>query len=197
LIYGGVKNVMGCLCTPYVCSSALEWALWCFKKVDEIRSERHSEMHISKQTEAEFSIKYGRCMVRQGRKVEGMAKIKKGLKIRKKCFKKSPNTKNRVLLASCYNDLAGTSKYLFNTCRLKREEMTILFYCYSYIYFIYILLLFIYIYDIKITVSKIMALLIFCKFVYIDLLLASYNTKKGFYQFKPLFLNDATYTFSF
>lgn len=54
---------------------------------------------------SQFLIKYGKCLVRQGRTQLGKEFIEKGIGLRNK--KKALSVKDQVMLAEGFNDLAG------------------------------------------------------------------------------------------
>ena len=123
LTYGGVTRILGCLCVPQLCPIAQQEAMRCFNEVlkalcsndqtipsVEEQLKRVSEgKTMSKGAQTEFLLKYGKCLVRQGLKDEGLKFVKKGVKIREEVLKKSNSMKDRVMVAMCYNDLASKS----------------------------------------------------------------------------------------
>ncbi|XP_028518370.1 uncharacterized protein LOC110250372 [Exaiptasia diaphana] len=125
LTYDGVACILSCLGVPQICPIALEQAKWCFNEVlkaicsnDKKISSLSKQLKLvskckimSKGAQTQFLLKYGKCLVRQGRKDDGLEFFKKGVKIRKKVFKKSKSTKDRVMVAVGYNDLASTYSY--------------------------------------------------------------------------------------
>ena len=101
----GVKIVLSCTCTPHICVRALYRAKCFLTRADEIQS---SLAAFDDATRAHCLSKLGFCLVREGHYVSGYDFLNRALTLRKKRIGHSAKDKDKVMLAACYNDLAGS-----------------------------------------------------------------------------------------
>ena len=101
----GMKIVLGCTCTPQICSRALNRGKSVLTEAFEIQSL----VTVDDATRAHCLSKLGFCLVREGLCEDGFGYLDQALALRKKHCEESGKTKerSRVMLAACYNDLAG------------------------------------------------------------------------------------------
>ena len=62
---------------------------------------------VNETTRAQCLSKLGFCCVREGRVHDGYVYLNQALTLRWKRVKQSRKTKDKVMLAACFNDLAG------------------------------------------------------------------------------------------
>jgi len=101
----GMKIVLGCACTPHICVRALYRAKCFLSRADEIQS---SLTAIDDATRAQCLSKLGFCFVREGYAETGYGLLNQALKLRKERSEYSMKDEDKVLLAACHNDLAGS-----------------------------------------------------------------------------------------
>ena len=104
LTHIGVKIVLSCTCTPHICLGALYRAMSFLSYANDIQS---GLTNVNVATRAQCLSKLGFCCVREGRVEEGYGYLKEALKLRRKKAEKSEKTKDIVMLAASFNDLAG------------------------------------------------------------------------------------------
>ena len=103
----GVKIVLSCTCRPYICPRALYQAKRFLARAKQI----HSELtNVNEAIRAHCLSKLGFCCVREGRFGEGYDYLNEALALRTKGEKKSDETKDKVMLGACINDIAGWEK---------------------------------------------------------------------------------------
>ena len=103
----GVKIVLSCTCRPYICPRALYQAKRFLARAKQI----HSELtNVNEAIRAHCLSKLGFCCVREGRFGEGYDYLNEALVLRTKREKKSDETKDKVMLGACINDIAGWEK---------------------------------------------------------------------------------------
>ncbi|XP_020912636.1 uncharacterized protein LOC110250379 [Exaiptasia diaphana] len=125
LTIAGVACISSCHCVPQPCQKRRKQAMFYFNKVlEELCSSPRTVSSLHKQLKSvskckimsrgiqiEFLLKYGKCLILEERKKDGLKFIEKGIKISKKVFKKSNSNKDRVMVAVGYNDLASAYSY--------------------------------------------------------------------------------------
>ena len=103
----GVKIVLSCTCRPYICPRALYQAKRFLARAKQI----HSKLtNVNEAIRAHCLSKLGFCCVREGRFGEGYDYLNEAIALRTKREKKSDETKDKVMLGACYNDIAGWEK---------------------------------------------------------------------------------------
>ncbi|XP_022789027.1 uncharacterized protein LOC111328789 isoform X2 [Stylophora pistillata] len=101
----GMKVVLSCTCTPYICPRALNQAKEILTRANELQSTAKG---VCDATRAQCLSKLGFCYVREGRVEKGFEYIDVALKLRKEKAEKSKRSKDEVMLAACINDLAAS-----------------------------------------------------------------------------------------
>ena len=105
----GVKIVLSCTCRPYICPRALYQAKRFLARAKQI----HSELtNVNEAIRAHCLSKLGFCCVREGHFGEGYDYLNEAIALRTKREKKSDETKDKVMLGACYNDIAGWEKMI-------------------------------------------------------------------------------------
>ena len=100
----GMKIVLSCTCTPHICSIALYRAKSFLSYANDIQSKYKD---VNEATRAQCLSKLGFYRVCEGRVVEGYEHLDEAFKLRRERAEKSKKTKHKVMLAACFNDLAG------------------------------------------------------------------------------------------
>ena len=104
LTHIGMKIVLSCTCTPYICPTAMYRA----KRVLSCANSIHSRLaNVNDVTRSQCLSKLGFCCVREGRVEEGYLHLDEALKLRRKRAEQSMKPRDNVLLAAYFNDLAG------------------------------------------------------------------------------------------
>ena len=101
----GMKIVLSCTCTPRICSTALYRAKCFLSHANEIQS---SLTAVDDAIRAHCLSKLGFCLVCEGDVDSGYDHLKQALTLRKERTKHSEKDKDKVMLAACHNDLAGS-----------------------------------------------------------------------------------------
>ena len=102
----GLKIVLSCMCTPCICPRALYRAKHFLSLADDIQSKRKD--FDDDATRAHCLCKLGFCYVREGHFDTGYDLLSQALELRKKRTKYSRKTQEEVMLAACFNDVAGS-----------------------------------------------------------------------------------------
>ncbi len=110
LTYMGMKIVLSCTCTPHICPRALFRAKKILSYVNEIQST-HSP--VDDASRAQCLSKLGFCFVREGSREDGYVLLNDALTLRRKQAEQSKEDREKVMLAACFNDLAGSFLYKF------------------------------------------------------------------------------------
>lgn len=105
LTHIGMKIVLGCTCSPFICSRALYRAKSFLSNANDIQS-KHNDSNEGNR--AQCLSKLGFCCVREGRVEEGYELLEKALKLRRDRAEKSNKSRDKVKLAACFNDLAAS-----------------------------------------------------------------------------------------
>ena len=100
----GMKIVLSCTCTPHICPRALYQARETLTQANDIHS---TLTDVKDTTLAQCLSKFGFCYVREGRVDDGYGYLNRALKLRWDIVEKLNRTKDHVMLAACFNDLAG------------------------------------------------------------------------------------------
>ena len=100
----GMKIVLSCTCTPHICPRALCQAREILTQANDIHS---TLTNVKETTRAQCMSKFGFCYVREGRVDEGYGYLDIALKLRRDRVEKLKRNKDHVMLAACFNDLAG------------------------------------------------------------------------------------------
>ena len=101
----GMKIVLSCTCTPHICPRALHRAKRLLSRANEIQS---SLAAFDDATRAQCLSKLAFCFVREGHVDTGYDLLNQALTLRKERTKHSMKDKDKVMLAACHNDLAGS-----------------------------------------------------------------------------------------
>ena len=108
LTYMGMKIVLSCTCTPHICPRAL----WRAKKILSCANEIQSNhTPVDEASRAQCLSKLGFCLVREGSCEDGYELLDDALALRQKQMEQSKENKEKVMLAACFNDLAGLFSY--------------------------------------------------------------------------------------
>ena len=107
----GMKIVLSCTCTPRICRIALYRAKCFLSHANEIQS---SLTAVDDAIRAHCLSKLGFCLVCDGDVNSGYDHLKQALTLRKERTKHSEKDKDRVMLAACHNDLAGSVEELIS-----------------------------------------------------------------------------------
>ena len=100
----GMKIVLSCTCTPHICPRALYRAKEMLTQANDIHS---TLTNVKYTTRAQCMSKFGFCCVREGRVDEGYDYLEIALKLRRDRVEKLNSIKDHVMLAACFNDVAG------------------------------------------------------------------------------------------
>ena len=100
----GMKIVLSCTCTPHICPRALYQAKEILTQANDIHS---TLTDVKETTRAQCMSKFGFCYVREGRVDEGYEYLEIALKLRRDRVEKLNKIKDHVMLAACFNDVAG------------------------------------------------------------------------------------------
>ena len=105
LTHLGAKTVLSCTCTPHICPRMLYRAKYFLSCANDIQS---SLTAFDDATRAQCLSKLGFCLVREGYFDSGYGLLNQALALRKQCCEQSKKTQDTVMLAACFNDLAGS-----------------------------------------------------------------------------------------
>ena len=105
LTHIGMQIVLSCTCTPRICFRALYRAKCFLSRANEIQT---SLTDFDDATRAQCLSKLGFCLVREGHYDKGYDLLNQALAMRKELSEHSGKDKDKVMLAACHNDLAGT-----------------------------------------------------------------------------------------
>ena len=100
----GMNVVLSCTCTPHICPRALYRAKSFLSYANDIQLKLTD---VNEATRAQCLSKLGFCCVREGRLDEGYEHLDEALNLQRERAEKSKKTKDKVMLAACFNDLAG------------------------------------------------------------------------------------------
>ena len=100
----GMKIVLSCTCTPHICPRALYQARETLTQANDIHS---TLTDVEDNTRSQCMSKLGFCYVREGRVDEGYGYLDIALKLGWDRVQKLNRTKDHVMLADCFNDIAG------------------------------------------------------------------------------------------
>ena len=100
----GMKIVLSCTCTPHICPRALYQAREILTQANDIHS---TLTDVEDNTRSQCMSKFGFCSVREGRVDEGYGYLDIALKLRWDGVEKLNRTKDHVMLAACFSDIAG------------------------------------------------------------------------------------------
>ena len=100
----GMKTVLSCTCTPHICRRAMYQTREILARAIDIQSML---MDVKDTTRAQCMSKFGFCYVREGRVDEGYEYLEIALKLRRDRVEKLNRIKDHVMLAACFNDVAG------------------------------------------------------------------------------------------
>ncbi len=106
----GIKQVFNCSCSPYLCDEAAERARLYLVEADRIQSSLDVSIN-SGNSRAQCLAKNGRCLVKEGKFLEGKEKIQQAINIRQ-----THGEEDIVMLAATYNDMAGERDPLVSEC---------------------------------------------------------------------------------
>ena len=101
----GMKIVLSCTCTPHICPIALHRAKCILSRANEIQS---SLAAFNDATRAQCLSKLAFCYVCEGRLDSGYDLLNQALTLRKGRTENSVKNKDKVMLAACHDDLAGS-----------------------------------------------------------------------------------------
>ena len=101
----GMKVVLSCTCTPYICPRALFRAKKILSHANQFQSTHTA---VDDASRAHCLSKLGFCFVREGSCEDGYALLNDALELRRKQAESSSENKEKVMLAACFNDLAGS-----------------------------------------------------------------------------------------
>ncbi len=101
----GMKIVLNCTCTPHICPRALYRAKSFLSHANGIQSNLTD---FDDATRAQCLSKLGFCLVREGHFKSGYDLLQQALTLRRKSIEHPAKDKEKVMLAACYNDLAGS-----------------------------------------------------------------------------------------
>ena len=102
----GIKQVFHCSCLPGLCDVAAERAKKYFVDADRIQSSPDLSINAGN-SRAQCLSKLGRCLVKEGKFLEGKEKIQQAIDIRQR-----HGDEDIIMLAATYNDMAGTCRLL-------------------------------------------------------------------------------------
>ena len=101
----GLKIVVSCMCTPCICPRSLYRAKDFLSRANEIQSRLTV---FDDATRAHCMCKLGFCFVREGYCDTGYYLLNRALELRRERTKHSTKNQDKVMLAACLNDLAGS-----------------------------------------------------------------------------------------
>lgn len=101
----GMKIVLSCTCTPHICPTALYRAKSFLTYANDIQK---THAGVNDATRAQCLSKLGFCFVREGHTSMGCGLLDEALALRMRSYEQSKKTKDEVMLAACFNDLAGS-----------------------------------------------------------------------------------------
>ena len=105
----GMKIVLSCTCTPHICPRALYRAKCFLSRANDIQNDiMSSHTAFNDSTRAQCLSKLGFCLVREGRFERGYELLNQAITLRMKRTEHSAKDKDKVMLAACHNDLAGS-----------------------------------------------------------------------------------------
>ena len=107
----GMKIVLSCACAPHICVRALYRAKCLLSRANDIQS---SLAEFDDATRAQCMSTLGFCLVREGHFDTGYDLLNQALTLRIERTKHSTKDKDKVMLADCYNDLAGSVQELIS-----------------------------------------------------------------------------------
>ena len=102
----GIKEIFHCSCSPGLCDEAAEQAKKYLVEADRIQSSPDLSINAGN-SRAQCLSKLGRCLVKEGKFLEGKEKIQQAIDIRQRL-----GDEDIVMLAATYNDMAGTCDLL-------------------------------------------------------------------------------------
>ena len=94
-----------CACAPHICVRALRRAKCFLSRVNDIQL---GLAEFDDATRAQCLSKLGFCLVREGYFVHGYDLLNQALTLRIERTKHSMEDEDKVMLAACHNDLAGS-----------------------------------------------------------------------------------------
>ena len=106
----GMKIVLSCTCNPHICPRALYQAREILTQANDIHS---TLTDVEDNTRSLCMSKFGFCYVREGRVYEGYEYLDIALKLRWDRVQKLNRDKDHVMLAACFNDIAGWWQFNF------------------------------------------------------------------------------------
>ena len=106
----GMKIVLSCTCNPHICPRALYQAREILTQANDIHS---TLTDVEDNTRSQCMSKFGFCYVREGRVYEGYEYLDIALKLRWDRVQKLNRDKDHVMLAACFNDIAGWWQFNF------------------------------------------------------------------------------------
>ena len=101
----GMKIVLSCACAPHICVRALRRAKCFLSRANDIQL---GLAEFDDATRAQCLSKLGFCLVREGYFVHGYDLLNQALTLRIERTKHSMEDEDKVMLAACHNDLAGS-----------------------------------------------------------------------------------------
>ena len=99
----GAKMVLSCMCQP-LCERARRRACFYLEQANEIQT--NTGIH-STSARAQCLSKLGRCYGSSGKVEKSFELLNEALTIRRKRLERNKSQKDQVMLATCFNDLAG------------------------------------------------------------------------------------------
>ena len=102
----GIKEIFHCSCSPGLCDEAAEQAKKYLVEADRIQSSPDLSINAGN-SRAQCLSKLGRCLVKEGKFLEGKEKIQQAIDIRQRL-----GDEDIVMLGATYNDMAGTCDLL-------------------------------------------------------------------------------------
>ncbi len=137
----GMKIVLSCTCTPHICPRALYRAKCFLSRANDIQNDiMSSHSAFDESTRAQCLSKLGFCLVRVGRFESGFELLNQALTSRRNRAEQSTKNKDKVMLAACYNDLAGTvyiGAFPPSLTRLLKVTLTVSCQLYSWVLQLY------------------------------------------------------------
>ncbi len=101
----GMIIVLSCTCTPHICPRALYRAKRFLSRANDIQS---SLTDFDDAARAQCLSKLGICLVGEGHVDSGYKLINQAITLSRKLIKHSAKDEDKVMLAACHNDLAGS-----------------------------------------------------------------------------------------
>ena len=105
----GMKIVLSCTCTPHICPIALHRAKSLLSYANSIQARLTA---VDDTTRAQCLSKLAFCLVREGYVDSGYDLLNQALTLRKERTERSMKDRDKVMLAACHNDLAGSLEEL-------------------------------------------------------------------------------------